>query len=97
MLQKSVLYFAMIYVSKTKSGIIHTHVHPQGETPYGTPLKVLDYGTTFIDRETFSDFIENIRDQYTEMTYDILSNNCNNFTSRVLEFLVGKPLEDCIY
>eukprot|EP01107_Rhizomastix_libera_P009180 TRINITY_DN25255_c0_g1_i1.p1 TRINITY_DN25255_c0_g1~~TRINITY_DN25255_c0_g1_i1.p1 ORF type:complete len:482 (+),score=123.75 TRINITY_DN25255_c0_g1_i1:40-1446(+) len=63
-----------------------------GTTPFGTPVKTLDYGTTQIPQEVFEDFISSVKDQYTTLTYSVLSNNCNNFTTRALEFLTGNPL-----
>ena len=42
------------------------------------------------------DFLNSIRDQYNVQTYNIATNNCNNFTSRLLEFLVSRPLEASI-
>lgn len=43
-------------------------------------------------REIFEDFISEISDQYTYDTYDILRNNCNNFTQVACNFLTGNSI-----
>lgn len=47
-------------------------------------------------REIFEDFISEISDQYTYDTYDILRNNCNNFTQVASNFLTGNAIPSWI-
>lgn len=47
-------------------------------------------------REIFEDFISEISDQYTYDTYDILRNNCNNFTQIACNFLTGNSIPSWI-
>ena len=42
--------------------------------------------------ELFEDFITEISPQYTFSTYSLLSNNCNNFSQTVVQFLCGKDI-----
>lgn len=71
-----------------------------GTTKYGTPMEILDLGSTLIDQDTFNDFIQELKDhdsgKYTASAYDLFDNNCNHFTDVLVEFLVGKNLEDRI-
>lgn len=47
-------------------------------------------------REIFEDFISEVSDQYTYDTYDILRNNCNNFTQVASNFLTGNAIPSWI-
>lgn len=47
-------------------------------------------------REVFEGFIAEVADQYTYDTYDILRNNCNNFTQVASDFLTGNPIPSWI-
>lgn len=79
-------------------GIKHT---PQpGTTKYGLPKEVLDLGETFVDKEIFTEFLEELHNhdeqKYHAQSYDLFDNNCNHFTDVLIDFLVGKNLEDRI-
>ncbi|KAH7306395.1 hypothetical protein KP509_22G009100 [Ceratopteris richardii] len=69
---------------------------PQGQTPYGKPLKVIELGTTQIPKEVFEDYLQDIRPRYTEHTYSLLKHNCNNFSEEVAHFLLGVGIPDYI-
>ncbi|KAK6455986.1 PPPDE putative peptidase domain-containing protein [Scheffersomyces xylosifermentans] len=73
---------------------------PPGFTKYGTPIEVIDMGKTYIDEEIFQEFLDELRHhekgKYHAINYDLFDNNCNHFTDVVLDFLVGKNLEDRI-
>jgi hypothetical protein len=43
-------------------------------------------------RDVFEDFIAEISDQYTYDSYDLLRNNCNNFTQTASQFLTGNSI-----
>jgi hypothetical protein len=60
-----------------------------GRTPYGTPVRVEDFGVTHVAKVVFEDFLLEIGPRYTPETYNILSNNCNHFSNEALKFLVG--------
>ncbi|RLV93494.1 Desumoylating isopeptidase 1 [Spathaspora sp. JA1] len=73
---------------------------PPGFTKYGTPIEILDVGTTYIDDQILQDFISELNDhedmKYHAISYDLFQNNCNHFTDVLIEFLVGKNLDDRI-
>lgn len=56
------------------------------------PHKTEDLGTTSIDKDTFMEYIEGIREMYTSERYHLLDFNCNNFTQDVASFLTGNSI-----
>ncbi|CAM0903940.1 unnamed protein product [Alopecurus aequalis] len=56
-----------------------------GRTPYGTPVRVEDFGITHVAKEVFEDFLLEIGPRYTPETYSILSNNCNHFSNEAIQ------------
>lgn len=66
------------------------------DTPYGTPIRTLEYGRTNKTRKQFFDFLREISPKYEPEKYDLFKNNCNNFTDDCLKFLLGKGLPDHI-
>eukprot|EP00727_Mastigamoeba_balamuthi_P005635 m51a1_g1691 putative desumoylating isopeptidase 1-like (467) ;mRNA; r:467109-468652 len=69
---------------------------PAGRTPFGIPTRTLDVGRTFVPVELIRDFVDELRPRYTPMTYSLLSNNCNNFSSELVQFLTGSVLPEYI-
>ncbi|GAB2214543.1 hypothetical protein Droror1_Dr00018894 [Drosera rotundifolia] len=69
---------------------------PAGTTPYGTPIRVVELGVTHIPQEVFEGYLEEISPRYTAETYSLLTNNCNNFSNEVAQFLVGVSIPDYI-
>lgn len=71
-----------------------------GRTKYGVPREVLDAGETYITEDILNEFLEDLKNheqqKYHALAYDLFENNCNHFTDVVMEFLVGKNLEDRI-
>ena len=99
------------FIGKQIEGVWHTAVNVFGKeyfygggicigepkkTPYGYPVKELDYGYTNKTQEDLHNYIRSINSQYTLSTYDVLNHNCNHFTDDALFFLVGKHLPDSI-
>ena len=66
------------------------------KTPYGYPVKELDFGYTTKTEADLKAYIKSINNQFTMNTYNILNHNCNHFTDAALYFLVGKHLPDSI-
>ncbi|MCQ2819217.1 MAG: hypothetical protein MJ252_18295 [archaeon] len=66
------------------------------QTPYGIPVKELNYGITNKTKEEFKSYIDSIFNNYTIQTYNVLNHNCNHFTDDALFFLTGKHLPDSI-
>ncbi|KAF8636584.1 hypothetical protein AX17_003395 [Amanita inopinata Kibby_2008] len=69
--------------------------HP-GRSHHGAPLHVLDMGETFIDEDTFNDYIREVREHYTGVKYHLLDFNCNSFTNDVVGFLTGQSIPEYI-
>ncbi|CAH9074341.1 unnamed protein product [Cuscuta epithymum] len=99
------------FLGKTIEGIWHTGVvvygneyyfgggiqqAPVGSTPYGTPLKVVDLGSTHLPKDVFETYLQEISPRYTAETYSLLTHNCNNFSNEVVQFLVGATIPEYI-
>ncbi|KNA24926.1 hypothetical protein SOVF_011190 [Spinacia oleracea] len=74
-------------------GIQHA---PAGSTQYGTPMRVVELGTTYVPQDVFESYLEEIGPRYTAETYSLLAHNCNNFSNEVAQFLVGASIPDYI-
>jgi hypothetical protein len=57
-----------------------------------TPVEIIDLGTTEIAEDLFHDFILNVSSRYSTTTYDLLNNNCNNFSNECSNFLLGSNI-----
>jgi len=57
-----------------------------------SPKQKIDLGRTMKSQPEFHAFLNSIKGRFTADTYDILKNNCNNFTNEASMFLVGKPI-----
>lgn len=99
------------FLGKQIEGVWHTAVCVYGKeyfygggicvgepkkTPYGYPVKEIDFGFTKKTQNELQDFIKTINSKFTMNTYNVLNNNCNHFTDAALFFLVGKHLPDPI-
>ncbi|KZS90471.1 DUF862-domain-containing protein [Sistotremastrum niveocremeum HHB9708] len=67
-----------------------------GKSHHGTPLQVVDMGETAIDRDTFQEYLAEMREHYTADKYHLLDFNCNSFTNDVLGFLTGGSIPSYI-
>jgi len=67
-----------------------------GQTHHGQPMKTFDMGETYIPKEVFHEFLSDISSRYTDKTYDLFENNCNNFSNEVCQFLTGKNIPEFI-
>ncbi|KAK2467081.1 hypothetical protein APHAL10511_001339 [Amanita phalloides] len=67
-----------------------------GQSHHGSPLQMLDMGETFIDEDTFYDYITEVRNHYTADKYHLLDFNCNSFTNDVVGFLTGRSIPEFI-
>lgn len=87
---------SMAMVGKQFDGIWHTGVVVYGKeiffgggiqtgvpgrTPYGFPVSQLSMGTTHIPEDVCMEFLQEIGPRFTFETYNILGNNCNNFSN----------------
>ncbi|GAA5836340.1 hypothetical protein JCM3766R1_003494 [Sporobolomyces carnicolor] len=65
---------------------------PPGTTHHGAPRKRIQMGSTQLDRDTFFEYIEGMRETYKAERYHLLEFNCNHFTNDVIGFLNGKTI-----
>ena len=99
------------FIGKQIDGVWHTAVCVYGKeyfygggicvgepkkTPYGYPVKEIDFGYTNKTQDDLTAYIKSINSQFTINTYDVLRHNCNHFTDAALFFLVGEHLPDSI-
>eukprot|EP00035_Acanthoeca_spectabilis_P010385 m.184116 g.184116 ORF g.184116 m.184116 type:complete len:170 (-) comp15006_c2_seq3:2166-2675(-) len=97
------------FLGKRLDGLWHTAVVAYGEeyyfgggiqkatpgsTPAGAPTTVVSNGTTEVPKWMFEQYLDGIRDRYTTDTYNLLSNNCNNFADEAAKFLTGKGVPE---
>lgn len=69
---------------------------PEGQTPYGRPVKIVDLGNTEVPKDVFEDYLQDISPRYTAQTYNLLQHNCNNFSEEVSQFLCGVGIPDFV-
>ncbi|GAA5866734.1 hypothetical protein JCM8547_002742 [Rhodosporidiobolus lusitaniae] len=67
-------------------------VSPPGTTHHGMPKKRIPCGETQLDKQTFLEYIEGLKQTYTADAYHLLAFNCNSFTQDVLGFLSGRSI-----
>ncbi|KAF5330261.1 hypothetical protein D9758_014462, partial [Tetrapyrgos nigripes] len=83
-----------------------------GKSHHGQPLDIIDLGDTDIDEETFNEYLDDIKTQYSAENYHLLGPftspfallgaqdcsdfNCNSFTNDCATFLTGNPIPDYI-
>ena len=69
----------------------------QVEQTFGLrPVKVMVLGTTQVTLQVFHNFLAGISARFTPETYDLFTNNCNNFSNEVSKFLLGTGIPDDI-
>ena len=69
----------------------------QVEQTFGLrPVKVLTLGNTQVTEQAFHDFLAQISPRFTPETYDLFTNNCNNFSNEAATFLLGSGIPDDI-
>ena len=65
---------------------------PQGQfTTFNglRPSQILQLGSTNITQEIFEEYLSSLRSQFTAESYNLISNNCNNFSDTIVRFLLG--------
>ncbi|KAF9219270.1 DUF862-domain-containing protein [Gyrodon lividus] len=67
-----------------------------GKSHHGSPLRIIDIGETAIDEETFEEYLNQMRENYTADKYHLLDFNCNSFTNDCIGFLTGGSIPDYI-
>lgn len=92
------------FVGKQFDGIWHTGVVCYGyeyffgggiqkmlpkTTPYGLPVKTHLLGKTKKSQAEFEHWLAQQRSRFSVSTYNLITNNCNNFTDACSKFLLG--------
>jgi hypothetical protein len=103
--------FSQMFIGRRIEGVWHTGVVAFGYeyyfgggiqkgvplmTPYGRPVRVESLGTTTKTQEELHEFLRSISSQFSAATYDLLNNNCNNFSNAVSNFLLGSSIPNYI-
>lgn len=66
-----------------------------GETAFGTPTKIVSFGFTLWRQEELHNYIvEEMQPVFHRGTYDIITQNCNHFTEKLIGYLVGRSLPE---
>lgn len=96
--------FSPMILGKEIGGIWHTGIvvfgteyyfgggictDPPRMTPYGAPVDTVSLGTTTKSVDEFKDYLLSISSQFSMSTYDLLENNCNNFSDSCAKFLMS--------
>lgn len=63
-----------------------------GQTPFGTPTKVISLGFSEIPEELFMEFLREARDEWSMEKYHVFEHNCNHFTNAAADFLLGEGI-----
>ncbi|TQS37451.1 hypothetical protein Golomagni_02071 [Golovinomyces magnicellulatus] len=69
---------------------------PAGKTHLGPPMKTEFLGMTELPMNVILEFLESLKEIYTEKAYDIWTHNCNNFSNDFATFLVGDGIPSYI-
>ncbi|KRH92232.1 hypothetical protein M153_9404000136 [Pseudoloma neurophilia] len=67
-----------------------------GQTRYGTPTYVHEYGISHTTEEDLNEMLDVLREKYNRHTYNMLENNCNHFADDLCFFLLEKKLPQYI-
>jgi hypothetical protein len=52
----------------------------------------MDLGFTELTEDLFMEFLKDVSPRFTQATYDIIKNNCNNFSDECAQFLIGSGI-----
>ena len=58
----------------------------------GKPTKTIDLGITEVTEDIFMELLRDISPRFQMSTYNVLTNNCNNFTDECAELLIGQGI-----
>ena len=70
---------------------------PPGRTHFGPPLRTLPLGRTHVTREALRDSLRQLgATRFTATSYDLIANNCNNFSDCLCQLLGVRGVPDDI-
>ena len=60
------------------------------------PCQIIDLGITQRSQSELTEYLRSINSLFTASTYDLLTNNCNNFSDNISRFLLGQGIPSYI-
>ncbi|PNW75899.1 hypothetical protein CHLRE_12g555850v5 [Chlamydomonas reinhardtii] len=63
-----------------------------GQTPFGNPLKRVELGVTHIPKDLREELLADLSQRFRPQDYNLISKNCNHFSSAFVELLTGSPV-----
>eukprot|EP01036_Dinobryon_divergens_P035262 gene35262-45662_t len=60
------------------------------------PQRVHEVGQTRVTRDDLHAYLRSINSRYTQQTYNLITNNCNNFADDICRFLTGQGIPSYI-
>ena len=103
--------YAPMLLGKSLEGVWHTsilvynkeyfygggiNVSKPRQTPFGRPYKEMSLGYSEVPEDLLHDYINELRNEFKMENYNLISHNCNHFSSALAELLVGKPIPNDI-
>ncbi|KAG9235881.1 PPPDE putative peptidase domain-containing protein [Amylocarpus encephaloides] len=67
-----------------------------GGSHLGKPLKVEELGKSELPLEVVLEYMESLKEIYTQDAYNLWSHNCNNFSNDLATFMLGKGIPEYI-
>jgi len=67
-----------------------------GTTPFGSPVDRLNLGDTEIQEGMFMEFLQQIQARFNEDSFNVFTNNSNDFVDECLDFLTGNRIPEFI-
>ncbi|KAB5575956.1 PUL domain-containing protein [Coniochaeta sp. 2T2.1] len=67
-----------------------------GTSHLGRPLQEMHLGKTQLPMDVVEEYLDSLREIYTNQAYDLFAHNCNNFSNDLATFLLGKGIPDNI-
>lgn len=66
------------------------------QSDFGTPVEKLPMGTTLKTVDEVHAFLSSVGSEFSENAYDLIKNNCNHFSNKLLGFLCDKAVPEHI-
>ncbi|GIL71498.1 hypothetical protein Vretimale_2636 [Volvox reticuliferus] len=65
-----------------------------GQTPFGQPLRTVELGVTHLGKDVREELLADLSSRFTPQDYNLITKNCNHFSSAWTELLTGNPIPD---
>lgn len=95
--QIDAIYHTSVVINRQEHFFGHgINIAPAGTTPFGLPIEVLDIGYTQLPEDVRDELLVDLADRYTPEAYNLIHNNCNNFTEEYVSLLTGNSIPNHI-